>query len=436
MTDTATDPRTVSSGIVMPCVTGDDRPTIRVLQPGLSAVLTNAREPSPSQMAALFTVRNLATDEEIQRVETRPLASGDRHSVTVGPDVLENAGSYSWSVQPVLPSGRPGDAVTCQFSVDTEEPGTPTIAPIEGYPAVYRPGVVSGGPLVPGAFALSADGDVAYFQYEFSSGVRGEIAPGEVLDFAPEDSGSARLTVRAVDDAGNSAVSPPYDFYVGIPPTIGRWLFNEGSGTTATGELGGPVLGLSGDGLWGPGALATSDPSDFGLVLDHPQDVASSAETLSDPTGLMTVSAVVKPSDMDPGRIVAQGTDFELGVVTAPECPTVSGTCWAFTAATGSGTDRTTVYAEAEPAPGVWNTVTAIRNPYAGDVRMYFCRSDVWDRPSQVAQADIEPLGAGSGAPLAVGGSGWTGTVDNLRVMSGALDENRILRWCSGSTGT
>jgi hypothetical protein len=147
------------------------------------------------------------------------------------------------------------------------------------------------------------------------------------------------------------------------------------------------------------------------------------------------VSAVVKPDDTSPGRIVAQGGDLELAVVTAPECPTPSGTCWAFTGATGAGAERTTVYADAEPVPGVWNTVTAIRNPYVGDVRMYFCRSDVWDRPSQVARADIEPLEAGSEEPFVVGGSDWSGTVDNLRLLSGAPDEDKILRWCSGSTG-
>ena len=432
-TDTVTEPQTYSSSV--PCVTGADRPVLPVLQPRLSAVLSNEREPSPSWMAALFTVRDLATGEEIQRAETSPLASGARHSTTVGAGLLAHAGTYSWTAQAVLPSGRLSDGVTCEFSVDTEAPGVPAITPVEGYPAVYEYGAVSGGPFVPGAFALSADGDVASFQYEFSTGARGEVAPGELLEFVPEHSGATRLTVRAVDDAGNVAVSPLYDFYVGFPATVGRWLFNEGAGVTAAGELDGPVLELTSDGLWGPGALATSNPSDFALVLDDPADAAISAGQIADPTGIVTVSAVVKPSDTSPGRVVAQGGDFELAVVTAPECPTASGTCWTYTGATGSGAERVTVYADAEPAPGVWNTVTAIRNPYLGDVRMYFCRSDVWDRPRQVAQADVEPLDAGSGDPLVVGGSDWTGTVDNLRVLSGAPDDAKIMRWCFGSTG-
>ena len=435
MTDTVTDPQTFSYGVLAPCVTGAHRPAIGALRPTLTAVLTNEREPSASWMAAVFTVRDLVTGEEVQQVRTSPRPSGDRHSATVGPGVLAHSGTYAWTAQPVLPSGQLGDPVACEFSVDTEAPGVPTITAVEDYPAVYAPGAVSGGPFVPGAFALSADGDVAHFEYDFNTGQHGELAPGELLEYVPERSVSTRLTVRAVDAAGNVAVSEPYDFNVGFPATVGRWLFNEGDGATATGEFEGPVLGLSSEGLWGAGALGDFDPDDFGLVLDDPADSATSAGPLADPTGIVTVSAVVKPTDAGPGRIVSRGSDFELAVVTAPECPTTSGTCWAYTGATGTGTERTTVYADAEPVPGVWNTVTAIRNPHLGDVRMYFCRSDVWDRPQQVAQADIEPLETGSEAPLIVGGSSWTGTVDNLRVLSGVPDDEKIERWCTGSTG-
>lgn len=433
MTDTVSEPWTGRSTV--PCVTGSSRPTITSLVPSLSAVLSNAREPFPSQMAALFTVRDLGTDEEVQRVETRPRASDTRHSVRVGAGLLAHGGNYSWSARAILPSGNLGAGVTCEFTVDVEAPGVPTITAVEGHPAVYEPGVVSGGPFVPGAFALSADGDVAHFEYDFNPGQRGEVAPGELLEFVPEDSRSTRLTVRAVDSAGNVAVSEPYDFQVGFPTTVGRWLFNEGAGATATGEFEGPVLGLSGEGMWGPGSLGDFDPADFALVLGDPADTATSAGQVADPTGIVTVSAVVKPSDARPGRIVSQGGDFQLAVVTAPECPTASGTCWAYTGATGTGAERATIYADAEPVPGVWNTVTAIRNPYVGDVRMYFCRSDVWDRPQQVAQVGIEPLEVSSGASLTVGGSSWVGTVDNLRVLSGVPDEAKIERWCTGSTG-
>jgi hypothetical protein len=433
MTDTVSEPWTGSS--TLPCVTGSDRPVINSLVPSLGAVLSNAREPFPSQMAALFTVRDLATDEEIQRVETSPRASDTRHSVRVGAGLLAHGGSYSWSARAILPSGGLSAGVTCEFTVDVEAPGVPTITAVEGYPAVYEPGAVSGGPFVPGAFALSAHGEVAHFEYDFNTGQRGEVAPGEVLEFVPEDSRSTRLTVRAVDAAGNVAVSEPYDFNVGFPTTVGRWLFNEGVGATATGELEGPVLGLSSESMWGPGALGQFDPADFGLALGGPADTATSVGPVADPTGIVTVSAVVRPSEASPGRIVSQGGDFELAVVTAPECPTTSGTCWAYTGATGTGAERTTIYADAEPVPGVWNTVTAIRNPYVGDVRMYFCRSDVWDRPQQVAQVAIEPLEVGSGTPLTVGGSSWVGTVDNLRVLSGVPDEAKVERWCTGSTG-
>ncbi|GAB2470368.1 hypothetical protein GCM10027063_08480 [Promicromonospora xylanilytica] len=433
MTDTVSEPWTHSSSV--PCVTGADRPALRVLEPALSALLSNEREPSPSSMSALFTVRDLVTGEQVRQVETPAKASGTRHTVTVGPDRLAHGGSYSWSAQAILPSGALSEGVTCEFSVDVEAPGEVTIAPIDGYPAAYEHGAVAGGPFVPGAFSLSADGDVTSFRYEFSPGERGEITQGEMLEFVPERSGFTRLNVRAVDGAGNVSAAEPYEFYVGFPDTVGRWLFNEGTGSTAAGELDGPSLGLSGDDLWGPGAFGDFDPADFGLALGDSGDTATSVGQLVDPTGIVTVSALVKPSDVGPGRIVAQGTDFELVAVTDPECPTTSGTCWAFTAATGSGTDRTTVYADAEPVPGVWNTVTAIRNPHVGDVRMYFCRSDSADRPRQVAQAAVEPLDVASGGHLVVGGSDWTGTVDNLRVLAGAPDEGTIEQWCFGSTG-
>jgi hypothetical protein len=423
MTETVSEPWTYSS--VTPCATGEGRPVIPSLTPSLSVLLSNEREPFPSQMAALFTVRDLTTGDEIQRVETSPRGSGSRHSVQVGSGLLAHAGTYSWSAHAILPSGSLTEAVTCEFAVDVEAPGVPTITPVEGYPAVYENGTVAGGPFVPGAFALTGDGDVASFRYEFSPGLRGEIAPGEVLEFLPEESRGTRLTVRAVDGAGNVTSAEPYEFNVGFPATAGRWLFNEGAGATAAGELEGPVLRLSAGDLWGPGALSDFDPA----------DAATSAEPIADPTGIVTMSAVVNPVNTAPGRVVSQGGDLELAVVTAPECPTASGTCWAFTVATGSGAERTTVYADAEPVPGAWNTVTAIRNPYVGDVRMYFCRSDELARPLQVAQADVEPLDVASEAPLVIGTSDWTGTVDNVRVLSGVPDEDKLSRWCFGSTG-
>lgn len=311
----------------------------------------------------------------------------------------------------------------------------PTITPVVGYPAVYEQEAFAGGPYVPGAFALDAGGeDVAYYRYTFSPGPRGEVAPGELLEFAPESWGRVQLTVSAVDNEGRVTSAPTYEFYVGSAVTAGRWLFNEGEGGTTVGEESGDTLALSSLDLWGPGSNAEVYVDDFGLVLDEPADTAVSSGPVVDPTGLFTVSAVVNPDDAGAGRIVSQGSDFELAVVTSPECPTATGTCWAFTVATGQGDGSTTTYADAEPLPGVWNTVTAVRNPYADEVRMYFCESYV-DFPRQVAQGSVDPLDAGSGDPLLVGGSDWSGTVDNVRVLRGAPDDGRITRWCFGSTG-
>ena len=311
----------------------------------------------------------------------------------------------------------------------------PTITPVVGYPAVYEEGVSAGGPDVPGAFALADGGnDVAYYRYKFTPGPRGEISPGELLEFAPRHAGSTQLTVSAVDAAGMVTSAPTYSFSVESPATAGRWLFDEGEGSTAVSEETGDTLALSSLDLWGPGSNSELFPDDdFGLVFDEPADSAVSSGPVVDPTGLFTVSAVVNPDDAGPGRVVSQGSDFELAVVTSPECPTATGTCWAFTVATGDGAGSTTTYADAEPRPGVWNAVTAIRNPYADEVRMYFCESYV-DTPRQVAQGAVDPLGAGSGGPLLVGGSDWSGTVDNVRVLKGSPADTKITQWCFGST--
>ncbi|MFD7023154.1 LamG-like jellyroll fold domain-containing protein [Promicromonospora sukumoe] len=312
----------------------------------------------------------------------------------------------------------------------------PTITPVVGYPAVYEQGAYAGGPFVPGAFALDGGGDdIAYYNYRFSPGPRGEIAPGELLEFVPEHSRTTDLTVSAVDSEGRVSSAAVHSFNVDWPVTAGRWLFDEGQGGTAASEEAGDTLALSSLDLWGPGSNAELFPDDdFGLVLDEPADSAVSSGPVVDPTALFTVSAVVNPDGAGTGRVVSQGSDFELAVATSPECPTATGTCWAFTVATGSGDGSTTTYADAEPLPGVWNTVTAIRNPYADEVRMYFCESYV-DVPRQVAQGAVDPLDAGSGAPLLVGGSNWSGTVDHVRVLKGAPDVSKIMRWCFGSTG-
>lgn len=434
----------VALGTVRPetsCAAGDDRPAVRSTTPTLVAELSNAREPFPSSMSAEFAVRDLSTGDELWRsAPTTRQGSGTTHTVKVPDGVLVEGGSYGWTAQAVLPSGGLTPPVGCELTVDVTAPGETVVTPVEGYPAVYVEDGVAGGVGVTGGFRLDVPGsdDVASVRYSFGSDALAERGrPGEVVEHTPELAGPGVLYAQAVDRAGNVGPLRVYQFGVAFPVAHGgTWWFDELAGTTAASTLGGGhALTLSGADLWAPGPWGT--PDDGALTFDADSDVATTDGTVVDPAGNVTVAAFVRPdADGAAASVVAQGEAgrpaLTLGTVADASCASATGTCWAFSVATGDGTTSATAVSDVAPEPGSWVFLAGMRNAATGAVDLWTCSLTGMAAPVRSGRAVAEPLTTAPSGPVTVGGGAWRGAVDGVRVLDSVQDESKILRWCFG----
>jgi hypothetical protein len=425
-----------------PCAVGDARPALRVATPTLAAELSNEREPFSTSMSAVFSVRDLASGDELWRTQpTTRRASGSIHTVTVPEGVLMDGGTYAWTVQAVLPSGSLTVPVGCELSVDLQVPGETVVTPVEGFPAVYREDEVLGGPYLTGGFRLDVEGsdDVAYVRYSFESDTMLDRAePGQIVEFTPTSGGPTVLYAQAVDDAGNAGPRRTYRFGVAYPVARGAtWWFDELAGTTAGNALSTDhALTLSGDDLWAPGPWGT--PGDGGLTFDASDDLAVTEDTVVDPAGNLTVAAFIRPdSDGSATSVVAQGEDgrtgFSLGTVADESCSSSTGTCWAFMVATGDGSTTVTAVSDVAPAPGAWTFVTGMRNVATGAVEVWTCSLEGFGDVTLTGRADAAPLTGAPEGHVTIGGGTWQGAVDGVRVLDSVQDVSKLRRWCSGA---
>ncbi|MFE5337126.1 LamG-like jellyroll fold domain-containing protein [Isoptericola sp. NPDC056573] len=435
----------VALGTVRPetsCAAGDDRPAVRSTTPTLVAELSNAREPFPSSMSAEFAVRDLATGDELWRsVPTTPRVSGVTHSVKVPDGVLAEGGTYGWTAQAVLPSGDVTEPVGCELTVDVTAPGETVVTPVEGYPAVYLEDGTAGGVGMTGGFRFDVPGsdDVAYVQYStVGDALFDRAQPGEVVELTPSYAGPTVLYAQAVDAAGNVGPRREYRFVVAYPVARGAtWWFDELAGTTAGSTLGGGnALNLSGTDLWSPGPWGV--PGDGALTFDADSDVAATDGAVVDAAGNVTVAAFVRPdADGATASVVTQGEDgrpgFTLGTVADDSCTSATGTCWAFSVATGDGGTSTTAVSGVAPEPGSWVFLAGMRNAATGAVDLWTCSLTGMGAPVRSGRAQAGPLTAAPSGPITVGGGAWRGAVDGVRVLDSVQDESKIRRWCFGA---
>ncbi|MFD6176052.1 MULTISPECIES: LamG-like jellyroll fold domain-containing protein [unclassified Isoptericola] len=425
-----------------PCVVGDDRPAVRSTTPLLAAELSNDREPFATAMSAVFSLRDLASGDELWRSDpTTPQASGSVHTVRVPAGALQPGGTYAWSAQAVLPSGALSGEEVCELRVDVQGPGETVVTPVEGYPALYLEDQTAGGLFQTGGFRFDVPGSegVAYVRYSFhGDAMLDRAAPGEVVEFTPGAAGSVVLYTQAVDEAGNVGPRGAYRFVVASPVAQGgTWWFDELAGTTAASSL--PAdhpLALSGADLWSPGVLGT--PDDGALTFDAGTDVATTDDAVVDPAGNVTVAAFVRPaSDGGVAPVVAQGsparTGFALGTVADGSCTSPTGTCWAFSVATGDGSTSATAVSTVAPEPEAWTFVVGMRNATTGTVEIWTCPLSGFGDVTRTGQAAAASLSGGAEGPLTVGGGAWRGSIDGLRVLDSVQDVSKLRRWCSGA---
>ncbi|WP_251150036.1 LamG domain-containing protein [Cellulosimicrobium sp. Marseille-Q4280] len=433
-----------------PCAVGDDRPSIRSVTPSLVADVEGV-----GNLRARFAVSDVEDGVELWSAETMPqMAGGGPVVVTVPAGVMVEGRAYSWDVRAATPTGPWSAPTSCEVVPDLTPPVvTPVATPVEGEPAVYREGLISGGVGIPGAFVLSSDEADVRIAYSFSSpdALVNTVAPGTRVDFAPSANGPHTLYMRAVDGAGWVGPTGEYRFQVARTAPM-RWSFDEGTGLEARNAAGTGALTLSGPDLWGDGLHAdfAADPTDRALVLRGGESAAWSQVPLVATDRSYSVSATVRADDAGTTRVAvsqagARTSAFALGQREDAACGTPSGSCWAFwTAGTDVADPELAVaLSGVEVRPGSWVRLTGIHDARTQENRLYVCEIGTVDEP---AFGDVVLAGTASGAgtgwasggALQLGRGGvagawsdpWAGTVDRLSVADGVLTESDMFREC------
>jgi hypothetical protein len=381
--------------------------------------------------------------------------SGSTHSVTI-PN-LQDGKTYRVVVNGIDAGGRSGPTVSCEITVDTQRPGTPTVESVAGDGlVVYPENQVAGGPQQAGGFRFGpgASTDVVSYLY----GIDGDDATipingsNPTLQHAFDASGPHSVTVRSVDRAGNTSLTArTYSFWVQNAPTSGRWALDENSGFTAADtSASSQPLTLSSSMTWGPGAAAVllESETDRALVFDGAGDVASSANPVVATNLSYSVMAFVRLDDLSVPRTAvsqdgAAASGFELGYRTSG-CPGSASGCWAFTVTTvdGSSPAPVVIASGEDVVAGRWVQLTAVRDVAGSQSRLYVCDLGTADEPGN---ATLEgPVAAGPAPALTWNAAGkfrlgqglangapanrWLGAVSGVQVWEGLIDGNEALR--------
>lgn len=392
------------------CAGGAD-PTYVGEVPALSAVL---RDPDGDRVSAQFEVSwtDGAGEPQVRTVETSAKSSGSSFSWTV-PSEIPAFTDVSWRV-------RAGDGTAwgawssdgggqpCVFVYDNVAPAKPSVSSPE-YPDdhVWRDGVGSYGTFTVDS---TSDDTVSYLYYFQGEGTR-TVKPAEpggpvVLNWLPQSSGIPRLTVQAVDRAGNASARVDYTFLVSEGRTpVAAWKLADTAGATeAAADAGGRAATAGGGvdfGAGGPSRTAVTGAAEFDGT-----DAAylTSGAPATDPGKAFSVSAWVRPDSLaEDLAAVSQGggadaAAFGLG--------TDDG-AWSFTV--GDSVVRGGV-----PESGEWAQLTGVHDPVAGTARLYVNGKSVGTAENVTAppaSGNLQIGRAGDGA-----GGNWHGALADVRV--------------------
>jgi hypothetical protein len=438
------------------CAINSSRPFIRSTTPTLVAILN---DPDGENQWGYFEIFNTATGAPVWVAGTAWQGSGTQHALTVSPGVLVDGRTYSWRVTSSDTNAYGPPSGTCEFSVDVSRPVAPSITAVAGQRAVYLENKSAGGLGLTGQFALSpgSSGDVVAYRYSFDSdalSTRVPVALGEstTISYTPTTSaGLHTLLVATEDRAGNVSDTRQYAFMVRFP---GVWRLDEGNGTSATGTgyTGQRFpLTVSSSTTWVDGLLTASgfSTTDKALKFDAASDVAKTAGPVIATNVAYTVMAFVK-ADSVTGTTTAVSQDgvntsqFELGILSDPACPTGTGICWGFTTSVedSASTARARSMSAIPVQAGQWYHLAGVRTEWG--VMLSVCSLGT------TAQMNLNPYPVPAGAvpfnsswnatgPMQVGrghtGSGpshpWVGTVDNVQVMDGPASIGKLRTTCA-----
>lgn len=448
------------------CKSGAARPVISTTTPTLYAA---ASDPDGGNVQVKFQVLRQGTTTVVwDSGYLAAKSSGSNFSVKVAASKLTSGTSYRYRAMATDGSRTSAwSTATCEFSVDTTKPASPTVTPVRtGVAAIYEEDVERGGAGLSGKFELDRGGstDVVVFEYTFtgtaSPTVHGTRTPNSagraIVDFDPNAAGPMTLTVVSKDAAGNQSPATTYLFDVAAPVEDAIWTFDEGTGEVAadtSGKGAAKELTISGaEWVDGPHELFGSRTGDWALEFDGVSDEAVTAPIV-DTTASFVVSAFVRldASKVGAGTFVAvsqegvRGTGFTLAHL--PSCATHDGACWSFGMRDDDAAGGNTRVISEVPVTGdEWVHLVGAHDATKKTMTLWVCEAGTPEDPrtgepvKNTATRTATPWPAngafavGRGFGASGGTNWWPGHIDNVRVFSGQIvSEAKIRRMCQGA---
>lgn len=460
------------SGRAHACSTSPLTPNGR---PTLTAI---AKDPDKDKIKVAFELYDATTDKKKWGAETGFDTSGSKFSRTIPAASELGTGTYRWKAYAIDSAGNES-AVSgaCSFTVDSTNPGAPTIKPDatgSGFEAVYRQvgqvPVETGGKGMRGCFLIEPhekDTDVSRVVYSGLNGSPGEVnvaLSGAQLRVchsagAPLTTGPQDIKARVVDRAGNESTDTTYKLDVAVAREDGVWSFDGRSATVPdettkdTGEdnPAGPLTVTAGSWANGPHLDFASRDGDYALNLNGTSTFGATKAPVFDTRESFVVSAHVMLGATDGTRTILSqdgltGSAWSLRFQTAG-CPAGTGAgCWAFSTFGKTGSVSKTVLSKVPVKASSWVHLTAEYDQRENKLRLWSCDvgTPAVPAPGVPVLDDAEgvpamwqapgPFVVGRGLTSGTGGDWFKGRIDNVRIFKGeVVAEAKVRRMCQGA---
>ncbi|MEU6134756.1 LamG domain-containing protein [Nocardioides sp. NPDC047086] len=396
-------------------------------------------------------------------------ASGQFHEVTVPSGTLSDGKTYIWRARGrdiSTADNREGDWSTmCSFTIDTTRPALPTVTS-SGYPEDQIAGGIGTG----GSFTFKSSSDTKSFRYSFNGATpktenASSIGGTLTKTFTPSREGSQRLTVEAIDRAGNVSDAKTYRFSVDFATAAAQWRMDDTSADPEADPNVVPDAVTGGEHpLTVPTSIARGDgpfraffpndfPDDQALEFDGTDNAAMSPNAVLNTSQPFTITTYVRVDAVEDATRVAVSQDgqlyggVQLGQLGSQYCPESMTTCFGFwMRPSDSGTD--TRVTSARPVnPGEWVHLSAVWDAPNKQMTLYTCAvgtpPDEFPIDSGVPAAtstSFEPTGWSPGGPVRVGSNLWNGVeqnrwkggIDDVRLYTAVRPESAISSICAG----
>lgn len=342
-------------------------------------------------------------------------------------------GAYSWRARAydgIVWSNYSG---WCDFTVDLTKPASPTITP----PADPDYAV---GAKVPFTLGNGGSPDVARYRWSLNADAptSGDVPAGSPTATVPLNRfGPNVLRVWSYDAAGNPSTAPAsLDFRVTGGTPVGRWLLDEGTGTTIADAAGTHPLTLTGTSTWRTGRCWDTDPTDKAVSYNTASGTASTTVGVLPTDQNFSVATWVRLGTLEETKrriVLSQdgttASGFTLGIAPVATNPdgTTAPASFAFTVPdAGATTEASARWNQSIPI-GEWIHLAGVYESGTHLLTLYV--------NGEVAASTTVPFtttpstgGLRVGRAKTAGNAAWfwLGDVDDVYAYDGALDQSQV----------